>query len=61
MKTLYKLAAGGMMLASAVAANAATLSTIDPATGNGDLLFFVTNAQQQLPRHTPRPMVSRRT
>jgi hypothetical protein len=48
MKTLSKLAAGGMMLASAVAANAATLSTIDPATGNGDLLFFVTNALTQV-------------
>ncbi len=48
MKTLSKLAAGGMMLATAVAANAANISTIDPATGNGDLLFFVTNALTQV-------------
>jgi hypothetical protein len=48
MKTLSKLAAGGMMLATAVAANAANISTIDPATNNGDLLFFVTNALTQV-------------
>ncbi len=48
MKMLSKLAAGGMMLATAVAANAANISTIDPATGNGDLLFFVTNALTQV-------------
>jgi hypothetical protein len=48
MKTLSKLAAGGMMLATAVAANAANISTIDPATGNGDLLFYVTNALTQV-------------
>lgn len=47
MKTFTKLAAGGMMLASAVAANAANITTIDPATNNGDLLFFVTNALTQ--------------
>jgi hypothetical protein len=48
MKTLSKLAAGGMMLATAVAANAANISTTDPATNNGDLLFYVTNALTQV-------------
>ena len=48
MKTLSKLAAGGMMLATAVAANAATISTQDPSTNNGDLLFYVTNTLSQV-------------
>lgn len=48
MKTLFKLAAGGMMLATAVAANAANISTTDPATNSGDLLFYVTNAVTQV-------------
>jgi len=48
MKTLSRLAAGGMMLATAVAANAATISTTDPATNNGDLLFYVTNSLSQV-------------
>jgi hypothetical protein len=48
MKTLFKLAAGGMMLATAVAANAANITTTDPATNNGDLLFYVTNAVTQV-------------
>jgi hypothetical protein len=47
MKMLTRLAAGGMMLASAVAANAATISTQDPSTNNGDLLFYVTNGLSQ--------------
>ncbi len=48
MKTLTRLAAGGMMLATAAAANAATISTTDPATNNGDLLFWVSNTVTQV-------------
>jgi len=48
MKTLYRLAAGGMMLATAFAANAAPISTIDPASNNGDLLFWVSNTATQV-------------